>query len=355
MTALLVELLRSAAGPNAESTAQHLASTAAVADEREFRWLVDAGLGPLLYRNVRSHLDRLPERRSEVLHASDLVALVRHGALIDTSIDLIDTAAAVGVPLTLLKGISISEQYYPSGHLRRMSDVDVLIPAESYAGMESELLRRGYARGSKPYNPDLPHGIPIGNVERGTWVELHTAMFPRSSELLEGTTFTLGTIAANSVDSTLASRPVQRLSDELQIIYIACSWNLDLTLCRYHPSFAAALFDAAFLLRSSGAQLRWDRVLQMVDNDMAAASLLVLLATLSRHGLCNTPPILRDLAARQRLVGPIQLRAILTGIDRYELGARRWSFPLPPPVVGRYKLSRQLRKRLGRSMARDGD
>ena len=129
---LLVELLRDAARGSDTGGQDRLINAVIAADEREFRWLTDAGLGPLLYRAVRAHVSCLAQQRQDVLIASDLVAQVRHGEVVDTCLDLIDAAVAAGVQLTLLKGISIGDQYYPSAHLRPMSDIDVLVPVGYY-------------------------------------------------------------------------------------------------------------------------------------------------------------------------------------------------------------------------------
>jgi hypothetical protein len=63
------------------------------------------------------------------------------------------------------------------------------------------------------------------------------------------------------------------------------------------------------------------------------------LATIPRH-------VQRSLETRQRLVGPLQLRAIHAMLDHYLINGRRWTHALPPPVVGRYSLRRQWKKRI---------
>ena len=343
---LLLELLRFAAYKSTEARADGLLDAATGASDREFYWLLDSGLGPLLYQYLQPEMEQLPVARRDLLHGSELVAQVRYGDVLDTATEVIDAAASVGVALTVLKGISIGSQFYPDPHQRTMSDVDVLLPGESYSAVEATILQRGYARGPYHSSPDLHHGIPLYHIERGTWVELHTGLFPRSSELLGASLFSLQGIAGNSVESEFGRRPVRRLKPELQLIYVGCTWNWDMMLRGFHPSFVAALFDAVYLLRHVDYRLDWDKVESMLDNEMATAMVLVLLSFLVRHRLCPEPPILMDLAKRQHLVGPIQLRTILACVDHYLLGGRTWRLPLPPPVVGRYGPRRQFHKRV---------
>jgi hypothetical protein len=274
-----------------------------------------------------------------------MTARLRHNLRVDTATEVIDVCAMLGAPVTLLKGISISEQYYPAGHLRTMSDVDVLLPSAAIPAVETELLRQGYLRSPEHYGEDSHHGAPLLDPERQVWVELHTALFPQSSGLRSGQAFGAANIAAHSVESSLRGRPVRRLSDEFQIAYVATSWIWDITLCKFHPSFVTALFDAVLLQRLSRQAIDWERVLRWLDNGMALASLHVMLGYLARHDVCAIPPPDR-LASSQRLVGGVELSIMHTVFDHYLLGARPWNLPIPPPVPGRYNLQRQLRKRV---------
>ena len=158
---LVLELLRHvAAGPEA-NFADRVARELQNASDREFLWAIQAGLGPLLHAATRSHNERIPGERRSILLSSDLTARIKHGLKLDSAREVIDACATVGAPVTLLKGISISEQLYPQGHLRPMSDIDVLVPRESYDRIEQELLQRGFVRGPDEAEPDSHHGTPL--------------------------------------------------------------------------------------------------------------------------------------------------------------------------------------------------
>ena len=343
---LVLELLKWAA-VSPGTSAERMASMLAEGHEREVRWVLDAGLGPMLYRATREHFDYVPSALRDVLLSSDLTAQVRHGCVIDTANEVIDVCRELGTPVTLLKGISVSDQYYPCGHLRPMGDIDVLIAREAGDSVESALVRRGY-RSDKhhPRNEDLHHAPPLLQPDRNVWVELHTKLFPAREELADGNLFTAHSITAHSAASMFQQRPVRRLTAELQIAYIASSWMRDLTLSGVSPSFLASLLDAIYLLNKVGTTLDWNGLILLVDNETAMASLYVTLAYIERHDLCVIPgDVLSALRARQRLVGRLELRAIHGMLDHYLVGGRFWTHPLPLPVPGRYNVRNQLRKR----------
>ncbi|MEO6030453.1 MAG: nucleotidyltransferase family protein [Burkholderiaceae bacterium] len=316
-------------------------------DARQFRWVLEGGLGPLLHRALRDCADIVPPAWREALLAADLTARVRHGNLTDTTLEVLDACEALPVRATLLKGISVSEQLYPEAHLRPMGDIDILIPAAAYAPVEATLLARGYHRLDGPAIAGHHHGVPLRHSGRRTLVELHTALFPADSALRTGTLFGATNVALHSIGSHYHGRPVQRLTPELQLAYIASSWCNDLTLCKVHPSFLASLFDAVYLLAASGRALDWRGMAAWLDNDMARASLHAMVTYLPRYGVAPLPTAaLAQLASSQTLVGPLQLALMHRMLDHHLIGGRPWRLALPPPVPGRYSLVHQFRKRV---------
>jgi hypothetical protein len=314
--------------------------------EREVRWVMDAGLGPLLYRATRDRFDLVPPTWRNVLVSAKLTAQVRHACVIDTANEVIDVCRGLGTPVTLLKGISISDQYYPSGHLRPMGDIDILIAKEACEAVESTLLRSGYLPDPNHLrNADMHHGPPLLQRERNVWVELHTNLFPRHEQLAQSNLFTSQNVAAQSTSSMFQQRSVRRLTDELQLVYIASSWMRDLTLSGVQPCFLASLFDALYLLKGSGTRIDWHGLLRSLDDENARASLYVMRAYISRHELYPVAgEAISFLRANQRLVGRCQLRTLCAMLDHYLIGCRYWNLSLPPPVPGRYSVRNQLRK-----------
>ena len=126
---------------------------------------------------------------------------------------------------TLLKGISISEQYYLPPHHRAMSDIDILVPKEAFNAVEAEAKRLGNEQlGPQVTGPGHHHGEPLYHSERQTVLEIHTALFKEDSPLSQGDLFSPDSIARTSVTSVFRGRTVRRLTEEIQLVYIAAYW-----------------------------------------------------------------------------------------------------------------------------------
>jgi Uncharacterised nucleotidyltransferase len=343
---LVLQLLTYAAKDLPSRPADGVLSSIDESNNREIQWVLKGGLGPLLYRALGKQAEHVSVPWRDRLLSADLSAQVRHAALVETAKEVIDICQDKGIRVTLLKGISISDQYYPAARLRPMGDIDILIPAKEYASAESALLGRGYMR-HPSYQPGegSHHGVPLLDPRRGDWVELHTTLFPRSETMHCGRLFDPSRVWAHSTASEFHGRSIYRLNDEFQLVYIAYSWIRDLTLSGIHPSFLASLLDAIYLLKASGKVLNWRSLFDWLESEMATASLYVMLAYLARHGLAETTTPTLTLASRQRIVGPLQLWLIHKTLDLFLLAGRPLGRVFRPPVPGRYSLRYQLRKR----------
>lgn len=320
-------------------------------DDRQFQWALKGGLGPLLHRATGDFRDQVPQRWRDALLSADLRARITHGNAVDTMLEILDVCDRMQVRATLLKGISVSEQFYPAEHLRPMGDIDILIPAHAYARMEAALLESGYGQEEFPTSPGMHHGPPLHHATLGTEVELHTKLFPDSAPFGNSKVFGASNVAAQSIPSAYHGRAVNRLTPEFQLVYIASSWFNDMTHHKMQPSFIASLLDGAYLLGASGTTLNWDGIFDWLDNDLAKASVYTMITYLSRFGAKQVPPAtLARLASSQKLVGSIQLRLIHATLDRYLIGGRPWNLPLPPPVPARYNVAYQFEKRVLRRL-----
>ena len=312
--------------------------------ERQLQWALAGGLGPLLHRALREAPAQATDAWTAALHGAELTARVRHAQHADTVVEVIEAGQALGVELVLLKGVSTAD-LYPSPHCRPMGDIDLLVAGEGCEALQRALLQRGYIEALDAFPDDLHHAAPLRHPVRGAVVELHTNLFPSGSPLAAGQVFSGQRVVRESVPSFYAGRPVRRLPAELQLAYAASTWVDDITFRKSQPGFLPSLFDGVYLL--SRSEMDWEKLLRHLDNAMAMASLMTMLAYVSRFGVPSAPAVvMRELASRQRLLGALQLRLMHFMLDRYLVAGRPWTLPLPPPVPGRYNLRRQWEKRV---------
>jgi hypothetical protein len=167
--------------------------------------------------------------------------------------------------------------------------------------------------------------VPLFHPERRVWVEVHTGLFPDASRLRRNGLFGPSNLAAHSIASTYHGRPVFRLTDELQLVYVASYWIRDMSMHGIHPSFVVPLLDAVHLLKASRQTLDWDEYFSWLDNDMAIASLYIMLAHLCRSGFDETAaPFLSRLASRQNIVGAREMRIIDFMLETYLVGGKKF-------------------------------
>jgi hypothetical protein len=294
--------------------------------ESQIRWAVATGLGPLLAQAVAGDPAAPASPQWPLLQGADLTAKVLAAEQFEATADIIDACHARVPPLTLLKGISICEEHYPSPHLRPMRDIDLLVPEAAVPDVEAILFGLGY----RP-SPDEPvelyrdhhHTVPLVHPRTGIWVEVHRRLSPSRHWPSAGDAFDPEYVSSKIRPSIFRGRPVNRLSGELQVPYIASHWALSSKLIRGVGGMIAML-DLIYLLKRT-PQLRWEEILTRVDGSVAAAHLELLLGYLHRYGLIEIPAdVIRLLARRQRCFGRGG-RVILHGIiDRYVVEGRAY-------------------------------
>jgi hypothetical protein len=349
---LVRQLLAYAAAPaDRRDTLRHWRLTAA--DERQFRWLLEAGLGALLHHAVRERPERVPAAWRERLAGEEMTARLRHADRVDAACDVVDRCAQLREPLTLLKGIATSEEFYPAPHLRPMADIDVLASPGSCRRIQSVLVSAGYRSREDPVDDDEQHHVPpLRHPTLGVWIEVHRRLFRAGDALSNARVFSAESIEANTEWFTFRSRRTRRLQPEIQLIYLAASWMRDMQF-GLHPSFLASLFDATFLLAC--ATLDWDKLVALASDPIPRRSLYVLLSYLATRGLgCVPRDVRRAVAGRRNLAAAFHLGVTHAVLDRYLVGGRAWSHAFPPRVPDRYRVGRQWSQRVPGRPYREG-
>jgi Uncharacterised nucleotidyltransferase len=292
-------------------------------DASAVAWAIQSGFGPLLYRAVYQNPQSSISSHWSSLKAADLTARIVMAEHFEAVGEIIDACGRSVPSLTLLKGISISEECYPEPHLRLMRDVDLLIEKESLSTVKTTLQQLGYrqrSEGAAHYRTHH-HAEPFFHEEKQVWVEVHHALFSPHRRAASAWVFSPQNIAAQLRPSRFQGREVRRLSLELQIIYLAAHWAQDFA----RVGGMVALADTIYLLKHAGDELSWEWVLSAVYRSLPATYLYLLLSYLKRFDLVEiAPEIIRELSLSQRSFGNLGLKTIHNMIDRYFMAPTRF-------------------------------
>lgn len=281
---------------------------------RSVAWAIQSGLGPLFYRAAKDNGDNSSSGDWSDLKAADLTARVVMAEHSEAMAEIINTCRGKVPPLTLLKGISIAEEFYPEPHLRLMRDVDFLVQKQSLPKVEAILEQLGYRQQSDSsalQYDNHHHAAPFFHQEKNVWVEVHHALFAPRRRASGAKVFQTETVLAQSRPSQFQGIEIRRLSSELQLVYIAAHWAQD------PPSIGGmvALVDAIYLLQR---RLSWEWILNSVRGSIAASYLYLLLSYIDHHGLVDiAPEVLHELSLQQSSFGEPGLAVAHAIIDRY--------------------------------------
>ena len=158
--------------------------------------------------------------------------------------------------------------------------------------------------------------MPFYHSGKGIWVEVHRALFP-PSHLAELPVFSRQSIMSESKLSSLSEIPVMRLSTELQIVYTASHWALNLIDLKREGGLFA-FFDIIYLLKHSEKPIRWDVIFDWIEHSIAATHLYLLLSYLNKNRTMSLDKdILEELLIRQRSFGALNLQLAHHLITRY--------------------------------------
>jgi hypothetical protein len=239
------------------------------------------------------------------------------GERYDALCEILDACAERVPPLLLLKGMSICDQYYPEPHLRLMRDMDFLVDAESIPIVESLLRQLGYRQQS--HNPPEfyaihHHRMPFFHPQRNIWVEVHQQLFPAYNRVSADMVFGLPHLKTQCRPAAFQGRPVCRLSDALQIVYIASHWATEFR----GVGALVALLDLIYLLQCAQKPDVWGHIAEWLPHSVAAVHLCLLLTYLQKYRLIHlAPEILHALLRQQHAFGTVNLKLMHALIDRY--------------------------------------
>jgi hypothetical protein len=203
-----------------------------------------------------------------------------------------------------------------------MRDIDFLVEEAALPLVESQLSKLGYRQqsdSSPEFYQTHHHSMPFFHEQRGVWVEVHRGLFSPKGDAPGDKILRLESVKSQLRLAAFQGRKVSRLSDELQIVYIASHWSRDFNAV----GAMIAMLDVIYLLKNSEGALRWEQIFDWSRGSMAATYLCLLLTYLRKCRLIDVAPeILREIFSRQRSFGSINLKILHALIDHYFVDGR---------------------------------
>ena len=294
-----------------------VATPLAAFETAQARWAIETGLGPLLWHTTHAAPETAAAPLWPLVQGTDLAARLLTAEQCAAMGEILAACRGRVPPLTLLKGISIGEQYYPTPHLRLMRDLDVWVDDGDLPAVEAILFTLGYRQQSHQpptFYATHHHTMPFVHPARGLWVEVHRGLFPPGSRLGTDRCFRPEVLQQQRQPSAFQGHEVFRLSPELQLVYIAAHWAMG-----FQPiGGLIALLDAIYLLQRTAGRLDWARLLTWLEGSVAAGPLYLLLTYLDTCHLVDLPPeVLPQLRTRQQALSPSTLALGHWLVNRY--------------------------------------
>lgn len=192
-------------------------------------WAIQTRLGSVLIDHLET--THLPSEKVDSLKAEELTAKFWYQTQYQTTLELIAELNKYNIVPTLLKGMSVSTEFYPKAYFRSMRDIDILVEESEIEQVEKTMVDLGYKQSSPlplPFYETHHHTIPWQHKTKDVWFEIHRRIFPDSSPSCSATVFKIDTLSSEKlispIDSNHDSLKTYRLGYELQIIYIAAHW-----------------------------------------------------------------------------------------------------------------------------------
>jgi len=282
-------------------------------------WLQQTRLGSAL--NEIYPTDELPPKLNKQLKADALTTKFWFQTQYQATLEFVAELNKINITPTLLKGLSISTEFYPKAYYRNMRDIDIIIEADELEQAEKIMLDLGYEQISHlphTFYESHHHTIPWQHKTKEIWFEIHTGLFPQSSACHSSEAFSLDVIHKEKKQYSLENRKIYRLSHELQIIYIAAHWGESFK----QVGGLFAFIDIALIINNS--QLNWNKLIQWSSDSNVANYVYVILSYLLKNKLINDSITQQNLENIKHSLSFIELFLLHRFIDNYLLIGKPW-------------------------------
>lgn len=208
------------------------------------------GLGPLLHHRGRRLADAfpMPAEVEGALRTSYLGATLESQAILSAAASALRCLAGAGVRVAALKGLHLASAVYEHPALRKLGDVDLLVPADQIETARAALIGAGYLP-EGPDDPTIQHVARLAKP-RAAPIELHRDVCASPNPFRIG----VDGMWERMAPIVVAGQPALGLGTE----------DLLLHLC-VHAAFnhrclvpLRNVFDVGMVVEREGAALRWE-------------------------------------------------------------------------------------------------
>ena len=278
---------------------------------------IDRGLGPLLFHATKNNPYSAASALQPILQGADITSRILVHEQLDGLQDILDALGSSARHVTLLKGISTCQQYFPVPHLRTMGDIDLLVAPEKQAELETLLRQTGYYQQSElppSFYRQHHHSMPFFHPVRKIWVEVHTQLFPPKSHLVQDRIFTNAHVERSTAPYTIRGTTTNVLGSELQIAYLAAHWGGSFP---YHRGLMPIL-DVMYLLKEENSSIKWDKLLTWLHGSAATPYVYLLLSFLQHQQLCElASSVIQRLQGMQKTINLPVLAILHKILEKY--------------------------------------
>lgn len=257
-------------------------------------WAIQTRLGSVLIDHLET--THLPSEKVDSLKAEELTAKFWYQTQYQTTLELIAELNKYNIVPTLLKGMSVSTEFYPKAYFRSMRDIDILVEESEIEQVEKTMVDLGYKQSSPlplPFYETHHHTIPWQHKTKDVWFEIHRRIFPDSSPSCSATVFKIDTLSSEKlispIDSNHDSLKTYRLGYELQIIYIAAHWAESFK----QTGGLFAFIDIALIINNT--KLDWNKLIKWSNEPYIGNYVYILLSYLVKQQLVKDPQIKQHL------------------------------------------------------------
>lgn len=153
--------------------------------------------------------ESLPTAPRRHLASAMALATRQHTELRYEVVEIARALAAVGLPVVLLKGAAYTMAGLDASRGRMVSDVDILVPRQRLADVESALMMGGWvsmnrdAYDQRYYRTWMHELPPLKHMKRGTVLDVHHAIMPLTARLKPDSGLLLGSARAVGGDARI--------------------------------------------------------------------------------------------------------------------------------------------------------